>query len=328
MYLGCLLAFLTDIASEVHLFFGLFYLPLICTAVFHRNPRSVWYLAALATVAVIIGFFLPVINPATVLSGANRALSIVAICLTAALVAHSLRIQERLAAQTERAEAAEQLKTEVFRTLSEELRMPLHAMVGLTSVMMATCRPDQRQPLGQVQASSKRLVATIENLMDLTGINERTIRIEAVDLDTLLHEACEAVGMIAGERDIAISFDTSRGERSVAHGDAWAIRRIVDNVIANALEFSPPGASVDVSAETVGGSVEIVVRDTGIGMSRAVLQELSRPLAEQGDALGGTMMGTGSGLALCRRLAEAMGALLLFDSTPGVGTTVTLRLPA
>lgn len=328
VYLGCLLAFLTDISHEVSLFFGLFYLPLICTAVLHRSRRSVWYLSALAIFCVVVGFFFPIINPNTVVGLINRLLSIVAICTTAILVDYSRRVQERLVEQTERAEAAEQFKTRVFTTLTEEFRKPLHVMVGLISVMMATCRPDQREPLGQVQSSSKHLLATIENLTDLTGINNRLIHIEPVDLDTLLHEACDAMKALAAERNIAITFDTSRGERSVATGDAWAIRRIVDNLIANALEFSPPGSMIELSTETDRKSVEIIVRDTGVGMSEAVLRRLTKPHPDDDDGFVEDVGSTGSGLTLSRRLADAMHAELLFDSQLGTGTTVKLRLPA
>lgn len=328
VYLGCLLAFLTDITHQLSLFFGLFYLPLICTGVLHRTRRAVWGLAAVATFCVVVGFFFPNINPNTAVGVVNRTLSIIAICITALLVDYSRRVQERLVEQTARAEAAEQFKTRVFTTLTEEFRKPLHAMVGLTGVMMATCRPDQREPLGQVQTSSKHLVATIENLIDLTGINNRPIHIEPVDLDTLLHEACEAMQPLANERDVEITFDTSQGGRGVATGDAWAIRRIVDNLIANALEFSPPGSMIELSTEAIGNSVEIVVRDTGVGMSDTVLRLLTTPHEDDDDGYVVDVSSTGSGLTLSRRLAEAMHAELLFDNEAGGGTTVKLRLPA
>ena len=63
IYLGCTLAFVADVTHQIHLAFGLFYIPLICTAVFHRNPHSAWWLASIAAILVTIGFFFPEMNP-------------------------------------------------------------------------------------------------------------------------------------------------------------------------------------------------------------------------------------------------------------------------
>ncbi len=324
IYAGVLVAFVADVTEEIfYVPFGLLYIPLICTAVFHRNPHSAWWLAVAATVMVVIGFFLPVIAPHIANGIINRGLSVVAIFITAALVRYARGTQEQLAAQTVRAEAAERVKTEVFTALSAELRTPLHTMVGLSEVMIADCRPDQRVPLQQVQIGSKRLLATIENLIDLTHLDERTIATETVDVNRMIRQAAEAHRQMASERQIVVELELS-GTTLTAHADPWAVRRILDNLIANAVKFSPAGSTVELVTERRLGSVALLVRDAGKGMSGDILRRLGEPFLQDINGV----PATGTGLALSRRLARAMGADLAFDSELGCGTTATLQLPA
>src|SRR3712207_7681101 len=101
IYIGCSLAFLTDITQQDLLAFGLFYLPLVCTAVFYRDPRAVWWLAGAASVLIGIGYFLPVVHPDQMVAVLNRVLSVAAVLVTAVLVHHARRAQDRAGGQTE-----------------------------------------------------------------------------------------------------------------------------------------------------------------------------------------------------------------------------------
>lgn len=324
IYLGCLIAFYTDITEEIFFFpFGVLYIPMVCTAVFYRDPRSAWWLAGLASAMAVIGFFLPKITPEVTHGIVVRIISIAAIVITAALVRYARSIEEQRTEQTARAEAAERVKTEVLTTLSEEMRNPLHTMVGLSEVMIAGCRPDQRDPLKQVQAASKRLLATIENLIDLTHLDERPLTAETVDVNRMIREVAEACRPMASERQISVELALP-GTTLTAHADPWAVRRILDNLIANAVKFSPAGSTVELVAERRAGSVALLVRDAGMGMSAEILRWLGEPYFQDVNGLSAT----GAGLALSRGLARAMGADLVFDSEPGCGTTAILRLPA
>lgn len=327
IYAGCALAFVSDVSFEVFMLFGLFYLPLICTAVFHNNPRSPWYLACLASVLIAVGFFFPVVNPDVTAAVVNRLLSIAAMFFTAALVRHARIIQDRLAAQTARAEAAERLKTEIFTTLTNELRQPLQGLVALSSVMMADCRPDQKAPLNQVQRSSQRLSSTIDNLIDLMQLDEHRLRHQPVDVDDVVSKVVEATRPLAESRQITVVVDRGQTERHLAQGDPWAIRRILENILTNAVKFSPPSSVVEVAAERSQDGTAIVVRDTGNGIPPSVLNRLSFPSRNAEASLLRYVAGLGAGLTLCRGLAAAMGAELRFDSEIGNGTTVTLLIP-
>jgi signal transduction histidine kinase len=316
-----LFAFFADLTQENTLAFGMFYIPLVCTAVFHRSVNAVWWLTGLACMLSIVGALFPNVDVDSFDLVINRALSIAAILATALFVGHGRAIHEQLAEQTKRAEAAERVKTNVLANVSQEIRTPLYSMVGLLELMMADCRPDQRLPLGQVQGAGRHLLASIENLIDLTRVDQQELRVERLDLAALSLQAAEAVRASAAQQQISIELEFAIGVPAMAMGDTWAARRIIDNLVSNAIKFSLPGSSVRIWIETAPDIIAVVIRDHGIGMPHEVLRRLGEPFFQ---ALSST--GTGAGLALSRCLAETMGATLVFASEPGSGTTATLRM--
>jgi signal transduction histidine kinase len=323
IYLGCVLAFIIDLTYDNTLAFGVAYIPAICTAPFYRNPRAVWWLAGIATLMVVTGYFFPEVNTDLLVSVGNRLLSVLAILVTAALVSYSLDTQEKLAAQTERAEAAERLKTEVFTNLSHEIRTPLHAVIGFAELMMANCRPDQRLPLGQMQIGGKRLLTTLDNLIDLTNLDHRVLRAEPMDVALSVREAAEAARPAAAERHVSIVVEIAEATRLQATADPWAVRRILDNLISNALKFTGQGGKVVLFSEACSDGIVAAIEDDGIGISPELMEELREPHWSDDVAII-----AGSGLTLSRRLAQAMRGDLSFDSQLERGTTVRLHLPA
>ena len=179
IYVFCAAAFVADVTHRDILAFGVFYIPLVGRAVFHRDPTAAWWLAAIATTLVIIGFAVPGLDTELIAGLTNRMLSIVAILITAYLIHHEGQIRARLAAQTERAEAADRAKTQLFNNLTHEVRTPLAAILGFADLPMAKARADQRGSIGHIQSSGRRLMATLDNLIDLTQIRDRALRISS-----------------------------------------------------------------------------------------------------------------------------------------------------
>lgn len=309
VYAICAVAFVADLNRANTLAYGIFYIPLVATSVFHKHRYSVYALTALACLMIVIGAFFPVVDPDIPELISNRVLSILAILATATFVDHAHATQERLAAQTDRAEAAERMKSEVFANLSEEMRTPLHRLLGLLNLMMATCRPDQHEALGRVRDGSMQLLETINNLIDLTQIEEQALQPQSVDVATILRDAAASARCSADERRVAIELAEAPGD-TTAKGDAWATRRILDNLIAHAIRFSRPGDTVSIAVRRDGSKITTSVSDAGAGL---------RPeLPVQ----------AGAGLTLSERLATAMNGQLTMTDRGGFGATVSLSLPA
>ena len=205
------LAFLADLERANTLAYGIIYTPLIATAVFHRRRSGVWVLTALACVLVIIGGFFPVVDADLPDMIGNRLLSVMAILATAAFVHHARDVQERLAVQTRRAAAAERMKTDVLEDLSAEIRTPLHTLLGVLTLTMATSKPDQREALGRVRSDGKQLLATIDNLIDLSQTDARTLQCQTVDIALIARDAVHSASSTAGERQITVTVTADGG---------------------------------------------------------------------------------------------------------------------
>jgi signal transduction histidine kinase len=318
-------AFLTDIVGNQIVSCGLAYLPLVCTAMFHRDPRVVWLLAAVTSAMVVAGFFLPSINTEYVAAAIDRILTLLAIAITAVLVRHERYVRDRLIEQRRRAQAAERAKAYLLSNFSHELRTPLSAILGFSDLLLADCRADQRSALGHISAGGKRLMRTLENLIELSRIDERQLQPQEVDLTRLLRQLADVAQPEAAEQQITLAFAAVPG--LLVNADPAALRRILDNLIANAIKFTNPGGSIDVTVAATPDGVTATVRDTGIGMPREVLDELGTPFFQGDSSATRRYEGMGTGLALSMRLAGTLGARLLFESAPDQGTTVHLRLP-
>jgi signal transduction histidine kinase len=320
-------AFVVDILRDNTLAFGIFYAPLITTAVFHKGRFGLWIVCAIASLMVVAGALLPTINPDLSDLIGNRILSIFAIVATAAFVRHARNTQERLAAETRRAEAAERIKTDVLTNLSQEIRTPLHTLLGVLSLTMATSTPDQREALRRMRCDGKQLLATIDNLIDLTQIEERQLQQQPIDIAMIARDAADGARVAAGERQISIALNPDQDAgKAAAIGDSWALRRILDNLLANAVRLTPPGGTVSVSVARDAGTVTASVSDTGQGLPPDLTRDFHEDSVESESA---TLPATGgTGLALSKRLARGMNGRLIARNQPNSGATVSLSLPA
>jgi signal transduction histidine kinase len=321
IYLICGSAFVVDLLRDNAFAYGIVYTPLVGTSVFHKSRRSVWVLAVVASTLVVIGAFLPVVDDDLPDLVANRLLSIIAIFATAMFLNYARDIQERLAAETRRAEAAERVKTEVFTNLSAEIRSPMVGILGLLGLLRAGAKPAQVPALEQVQIGASELLRTIDNLIDLTQIDERTLVRENVDLNELAQAAAAEAADLAREKSVSIL--VADGGRRQAVGDAWAVRRIVGNLLAHQIRHSRPGETVS-----------IIVKQNGPEVATSITGPVASSLAEAvGDGLGAEAeeawwVEGGADLALCHRLARGMKGRLLVAKIAGDDAMFSLLLPA
>lgn len=320
------LVFWFDCTVDSPLASGVLYVPLVLTAAQSKRPGAVWLLAAIATGLTIVGGLVPVLDT-SVIALVNRSLSIGAILLTASLVAEQQKANTRLAATIARAETAEAAKTRLLANASHDFRNSLNAVLGFTELLKHDCLPSQRDALSAIEQGGRRLLDSVENLIDLTALDEQGPTMAAIDLDALLEETVTYARITAQGRSVTIVRDPPFRGIPLAYGDQWAVRRILNNLFQNAVKFSPVGGRVRTRIQVSRRSVDVEIEDEGCGIRRDVVPQLGQTVLSAPDHPRSDADGLGIGLALATKLAMLTGAKLDFSSDPGAGTTAKLILP-
>ena len=242
--------------------------------------------------------------------------------------------QERLDAQaaaTRELAAADRVKSALIASVGHDLRTPLASAKAAVSTLRAEdveWRPEQRaELLATVEQSIDRLARVITNLLDMSRLQSDalTVRLAPVALDevvarTLLADRTGAVTTIPDDFPMVLA-------------DAGLLERVVDNLVENALRFSPPGATVEITAELDGTAANgshatkalLHVVDHGPGVPPERRESMFVPFQRLDDRGQGSNVGLG--LAIAQGFAQAMGATVTPTETPGGGLTMTVDLP-
>jgi two-component system phosphate regulon sensor histidine kinase PhoR len=224
----------------------------------------------------------------------------------------------------------ERMRTDFVANVSHELRTPLAAIAGAAETLAAGALDDPSAARGFVEAigrQSDRLRALVDDLLTLSRLESAPETIERVPVDFALvvRQACEAVAGRA--REAGLSLET-RVEGSVRLlGDPEALRRLVDNLVVNAVTYSPPGAWVRVTLSTEGGAAILVVADGGIGIGPEHLERIFERFYRVDKARSRSKGGTGLGLAIVKHSVALHGGEVDVHSRPGEGSTFTVRIP-
>ncbi len=225
------------------------------------------------------------------------------------------------------AEEANAAKDEFLSRMSHELRTPLNAVLGFAQLLYRDdLSADQHEAVGHIVQGGRHLLGMINDILDITSMSVDRLEVEPFDLADPVDEAVAMVRPLADEHEVVVA--TVRAQTAVpVEADRRRVRQVFINLLSNAIKYNRPGGRVDVSLGCgADGSVRVEVRDTGPGIAEVDLPRLFDPF----DRLGQTsdVEGTGIGLPLCRRLVELMGGRIEVVSTPGVGSTFTVVLPA
>lgn len=262
-----------------------------------------------------------------------EALRIINRQLAAEIEEHRLTEGELVGAK-DRAEFANRAKSDFLATMSHELRTPLNAVLGFSEALamqiFGPLNERQREYLGYVSKSGNHLLQLINDILDISKIDAGRLGLEreAVDLPDVIEAGVTLVSSRAVERAVSVATDIASDLPRIS-GDTRRLKQILVNLLSNAVKFTPAGGRVTVSAsyEREAGLVVIAVRDTGIGMNPDDIPRALEMFTQIDNALSRRYDGTGIGLPLTKALAELHGGSLSIDSRPGVGTTVTVRLP-
>jgi PAS domain S-box-containing protein len=265
--------------------------------------------------------------------------------------------RERLFAAAEaaraEAEAASRAKSDFLAVMSHELRTPLNAIGGYAQLMElglhGPVTPEQVAALGRIQRGQQHLLGLINTVLNYAKLEAGRVEYHAADVPAaeVLAEVAALVAPQARVKGLALTVAPcapgpgQAGASGATHGaaagvaalvaraDPEKVRQVLLNLLSNAVKFTRGGGTVTVACgRAPDGRVTFTVADTGRGIPADQLARVFEPFVQVDQRLTRTEDGTGLGLAISRDLARGMGGDLTVESTPGVGSTFTLALPA
>lgn len=240
-------------------------------------------------------------------------------------ITEKVQQQEDLRIAKNKAEEASSAKSAFMAAMSHEIRNPVNGLLGVLRLLQHTkLTEEQRRLVRLMEDSGDTLTTLLNRVLQLNRLesDQAEVTTEAVDLSALCASSLNSLSAL--RPDVSTSIDAP--DSLWVHGDAAALRQILDNLVSNALKYTPAG-SVHISVTEQENTQTIAVSDTGVGIAPARLETIflrfHRATPPEND---GYMGGTGLGLSIARELAELMGGSLKVMSTLGKGSTFTLTL--
>jgi signal transduction histidine kinase len=212
--------------------------------------------------------------------------------------------------------------------MSHELRTPLNAIMGFAELLELDAEDgDQAESAARILAASRHLLWLIDEVLEISRIEAGALELNLRELNvaSCVAEALELTEVHQPDPPLRVAVEVQPGA-SVVRGDAQRVRQVLVNLLSNAFKYNRPGGAVRVSASCAGDDIHVTVADSGLGIDPRRIPELFHPFHRLG-AERSSVPGTGLGLSVAKRLAEAMDGDIVVESEPGIGSRFTLVLP-
>ncbi|MEM0961776.1 MAG: PAS domain S-box protein [Bacteroidota bacterium] len=243
------------------------------------------------------------------------------------------RAQAVLIQAKQQAEQIAAMKSTFIANMSHEIRTPLTAILGFADVLGEEVEdPDQSQFVSLIAQSGKRLMDTLNSVLDIARLEADggSLSEERIDAGDLVRETVAMFGPAASEKQLSISSEVEDGEHPII-ADEGSLVRVLHNLVGNALKFTDEGSvTVGVRTDTgeAGARVLLTVRDTGVGIDPAFLPRIFGAFEQESGGSGRRYEGAGLGLSLAHQLVERMNGTVTVQSEKGAGTEFTVSFPA
>jgi PAS domain S-box-containing protein len=227
-------------------------------------------------------------------------------------------------------EELSKMKSDLLATVSHELRTPLATIKGYATLILdyfSRLNPEETKDyLKSIDMSTDRLAKLVDNLLDTSRMEAGLLKLEKslISIMPLIKGVAVEAGVRADQHRIAV---TCLGRLPRVNIDAKRIRQVLDNLIENAIKYSPPGTEISIAAEKTGNEVLISVTDRGPGIPREEITNIFERMYRIEQRVYSGADGIGLGLYICQRLVESHGGRIWAESAPGKGSTFRFTLP-
>ncbi|WP_135613010.1 response regulator [Methanococcoides sp. AM1] len=238
--------------------------------------------------------------------------------------------EENLLAAKANAETGIIAKSEFLSNITHELRTPLNAIIGFSDVVLASGDLNEKNAkyLHNISDSGKKLLGIINDILDISRVESGSVELNYEHFLVLesFDVVCSLLAPMAKKKDIDLNSELDP-KGIVINADKQKFEQILQNLVSNAIKFTPAGGSVDINARFVEERLLVQVKDTGIGISEEDRQSLFKPFSQADGSHQRSYGGTGLGLAIVRHFVEMHGGNVWVKSKPSLGSTFFFDIP-
>lgn len=238
-------------------------------------------------------------------------------------------LQFKLETSMEKAEKANQAKSDFLASMTHELRTPLNSILGFTQILeMDDLHGSQKDSVNEIIRAGNQLIGLVNEVLDLAEMESSgfSLSLESVNLSLVIEECLSLLRLMLEEKAITVITDLADFRHSHIKADNVRIKQILLNLLSNAIKYNKQGGQITISVEALDDNVRFVVEDTGCGISESNQQKVFYPFERLGHE-NSTISGTGVGLVIAKKIVEAMSGYIGFTSSEGVGSRFWFGLP-